>query len=279
MLEIVIIFIVVVLAFAAVVWYAVHSTRKRKKNSRLVPAARIEPELDSANAFSAVLEQEMTPHTIATDVTLDAEPTVTVSEQAINTQKENKSPQNEIDFKANDEIDLNIDLESAPELDLDLASEPEPAMNTVNDWDMVIAFTIMAIDGHKFSGEDIKFALENAQFKHGEMQIFHRLTTQNKTLFSVANILDPGTFDIENVTSMATPGILVFAKFPGPINGLALFDELLETSRTLTMKLSGILCDESRQTVTEDIIETMRSRILSLNFSMHSESNQDNHVY
>jgi cell division protein ZipA len=77
---------------------------------------------------------------------------------------------------------------------------------------------------------------------------------------------------------MTSPGILVFAKLPSPINGLTLFDHLLETARKLTEKLSGILCDESRQPITEEIIEAMRSRILTHNFSIHSES-QNTHVH
>ena len=269
MLEIVIIFIVVVVAFAGVVWFAMRSTRQSKHNSLLEQATRVEPELDKTNAFSSVLEQEMTQHTI--DSGVENEPNVSLSEQSKQESvmsTENAVQQGEIHFKTNDDIDINTEI----------TPEPEPVINIVNDWDMVIAFTIMAEEGHMFSGEDIKFSLESEQFHHGEMQIFHRLTQQRKPLFSAANILDPGTFDIDDVNSMATPGILVFAKLPGPINGLSLFDELLEASRAITEKLSGALCDESRQPVTEETVEVMRSRILSLNFSMHSDS-QDTHVY
>ncbi|PHS27539.1 MAG: hypothetical protein COA83_00610 [Methylophaga sp.] len=267
MLEIVIIFIIIVAAFAGVAWYAIRSTRQRKQNSLIEQATqRIEPELDPSNAFSAVLEQEMTQHTI--DTTVDAEPNVSLSKQAISSQQDKGLQQNEIDFKTNDDIDLSIEIEAEPELNI----------NSVNDWDMVIAFTIMAEQGHQFSGEDIKFALESEQFRHGEMQLFHQLTKQKIPLFSAANVVAPGTFDVQNVNAMASPGILVFAKLPSPINGLTLFDHLLETSRKLTKKLNGVLCDDSRQPVTDETVEAMRSRILKLNFSMHSES-QNSHVY
>ena len=269
MLEIIIIFIVVVAAFAGVVWFAMRSTRQQKQNSLAEQAVRVEPELDKSNAFSSVLEQEMTDHIIDTDV--DSEPNVSLSQQAkqeVVMPAESVEQQSEIRFKANDEIDT----------DIEIVAEPEPAISTVNDWDMVIAFTIMAEEGRRFSGEDIKFALESEQFHYGEMQLFHQLTKQKTPMFSAANVVAPGTFDVQNISAMASPGILVFAKLPSPINGLTLFDHLLETSRKLTEKLSGVLCDESRQPVTDEIIEAMRSRILSLNFSMHSD-NQDTHVY
>ncbi|MFW5427113.1 MAG: cell division protein ZipA C-terminal FtsZ-binding domain-containing protein [Methylophagaceae bacterium] len=269
MLEIVIIFIVVVAVFSGVVWFAMRSTRQQKLNSFSEQAQRVEPELDKANAFSAVLEQEMTQHTI--DTSVESEPNISLSEQSkqeTTTPTERVIQQGEIHFKANDEIDTNIEI----------VKEPEPAISIVNDWEMVIAFTIMAEEGRTFSGEDIKLALESEQFHHGEMQLFHQLTKQKTPLFSAANVVAPGTFDVQNANAMTSPGILVFAKLPSPINGLTLFDHLLETSRKLTEKLSGILCDESRQPVTEEIIEAMRSRILSLNFSMHSNS-QDAHAY
>ncbi len=269
MLEIIIIFIVIITAFGGAIWYAIRSTRQRKENSLVAQTIRTEPELNDTNTFSAVLAQEMTQHIIDTDV--ESEPNISLSAQAkevINNPEEISQQQSEIDFKVNDDIDINTPL----------IEEPDPKIKIINDWNMVITFTIMAVKDHKFSGKDIKFALESQQLQYGDLQLFHRLTTQKKTLFSVANILDPGVFDLQNINTLSTPGILIFAKLPGPINGLSLFDELLETSRSLSVKLSGVLCDDSRQPITDEALETMRNRILSLNFSMHSAS-QNNHVY
>ena len=43
--------------------------------------------------------------------------------------------------------------------------------------------------------------------------------------FSVANIIEPGTFNPQDDATMNTPGVLMFAKLPGPVNGLTLFDD------------------------------------------------------
>ena len=83
----------------------------------------------------------------------------------------------------------------------------------------------------------------------------------------MANILEPGNFDIDNVKSMATPGILVFAKLPGPINGLnTLLRIYIKQQACLLKSLNGRLCDESRQPVTSDIIEAMRWPDLNAKF-------------
>jgi cell division protein ZipA len=268
-LEIIFIFIIVILAFAGVIWFAIRSTQKTKQQSINKQQSRMEPDLSESDAFSTVLNQQMTQHTITTES--DDGVNVSLSSQAnttVDTTTSKTTEQTEIDFKLNDDIDLDIDIHS----------ETEPTMEIVDDWDMVIAFTIMAKEGKIISGEDLKWALESEQFQYGDMQIFHRLTPQGKPLFSVANILDPGIFNLANIATITTPGILIFAKLPGPINGLTLFDDLLETARTLTNKLSGLLCDDARQPVTNETIEAMRSRILNLNFSLHSE-NQEPHVY
>ena len=266
MSEIIIIFIIVVLLFVGAIWFAMRSTRQNKQKRQ----SRVDPGLSDADAFSTVLNQQMTQHNTHVE---DDDDGVFVS---VSTQEDKSADSNiaetakqvEIDFKLNDDIDLTIPVDL----------EPEPTITVVNDWDMVIAFTIMAKEGKTFSGEDLKWALEAEQFQYGEMQIFHRLTPQGKPLFSAANILDPGTFDLQHITTLATPGILLFAKLPGPINGLTLFDELYETACTLTSKLEGIMCDDTRQPVTEESVEAIRSRILNLNFSLHSD-NRESHVY
>ena len=73
---------------------------------------------------------------------------------------------------------------------------------------------------------------------------------------------------------MKTPGLLIFARLPGPVNGLALFDDLLDAAQKMTDKLDGTLCDESRQALSQSSIESMRSRILNSQFTITSRAKQ-----
>lgn len=146
-----------------------------------------------------------------------------------------------------------------------------------DDWEMVVALTIMATESQMFTGRAIRQALEKQEMRFGDMQIYHRYSLNNRRqiLFSVANILDPGTLLPDQLVSMKTPGLLVFTRLPGPINGLSIFDSMLETAQELTSYLGGTLCDEKREPITDIHLESMRNRIFELNLSLQAASKSD----
>lgn len=146
-----------------------------------------------------------------------------------------------------------------------------------DDWEMVVALTIMATESQMFTGRAIRQALEKQEMRFGDMQIYHRYSLNNRRqiLFSVANILDPGTLLPDQLVSMKTPGLLVFTRLPGPINGLSIFDSMLETAQELTAYLGGTLCDEKREPITDIHLESMRNRIFELNLSLQAASKSD----
>lgn len=271
--------IAVIAAFVVVGWYALRSSHQRNSvfldeiNSQMEKNEVSTDTFDSAeDAFNAVLEHEMEQQTLDSQIPdIESEPIVKLSDQA--KQAVTAEP---VGARELAEIDLTVDdLEQPP------AEEQHTAINTVNDWDMVIAFTILAPEGQKFSGLDLKAALKTLSFQHGDMQIYHRMTPgmHKKPLFSVANIVDPGTFNPQNDATMNTPGVLLFTKLPGPVNGLTLFDDLLETAQSLADKLNGILCDQSRQQINQNVLESMRSRILNMNLTIQTEQSQYNNGY
>lgn len=145
------------------------------------------------------------------------------------------------------------------------------------DWEMVVALTIMAPESQMFTGRAIKSALDQQEMHFGDMQIYHRYTVNNRrqTLFSIANILDPGTLLPDQLISMKTPGLLMFARLPGPVNGLTVFDSMLDTAQQLTAYLGGILCDEKREPITEKHLEAIRNRIFELNLSLQAGNKTD----
>ncbi len=153
------------------------------------------------------------------------------------------------------------------------SSKPKPPRQEGDD--LVIALTIVAPDKTRFSGKAIKVALESSNLQFGDLMIYHRFTAgqRKQSIFSVANILDPGTLLPDKFATLTTPGLLIFARLPGPVNGLALFDDLLQTAQLLTEKLGGTLSDDKRQPISESRLEAMRSRIFNLNFALHNEKN------
>jgi cell division protein ZipA len=113
------------------------------------------------------------------------------------------------------------------------------------------------------------------------MQIYHRHIAgqQGQILFSVANLLSPGTLKPAELTTLETKGLVIFMRLPSPANGLLSFDAMLDAADKIAKRLNGRLCDEHRQTLTEATLEAMRSRILNFNLTQQDDNNQFKHDY
>jgi cell division protein ZipA len=101
--------------------------------------------------------------------------------------------------------------------------------------------------GHTtFPGEALVLALREAGLRHGKFGIFHRHDPkdEDRVLFSVASLVEPGSFDLTRLKTERFPGISIFLTLPGPRDSTAAFDEMLSTARSLATKLNGDLLDE-----------------------------------
>ena len=67
---------------------------------------------------------------------------------------------------------------------------------------------------------------------------------ETRELFSVASLVEPGSFDLTRVKTERYPGISLFLSLPVEGDALAAFDEMLSTAHSLASKLGGELLDE-----------------------------------
>jgi len=82
-----------------------------------------------------------------------------------------------------------------------------------------------------------------------------------KPVFSVANVVEPGTFDPKERDYFTTPGLAFFMQLPGPLGGRVAFELMLNTAQRVADVLEGTLIDEREQLLTSDIIIGLRDRI------------------
>ncbi len=115
-----------------------------------------------------------------------------------------------------------------------------------------------------FSGDAIMQATRDTDLVHGPMAIFHRYTTdrQSRILFSMANLVEPGNFDLGKMADFSTPGLTLFAQLPGPLEGVRLFDEMLATAQRLAALLDGEIQDESHSDMSRQTIEHLREELV-----------------
>ncbi len=154
-------------------------------------------------------------------------------------------------------LDLDVDLEEVDEAQL-LAAE-NPDLPT-----LIVQIHVIAHD-KEFGGGEVFAAARDVGLEHGDMGIFHRYQNTphgRKTLFSMANLVEPGTFDPDNPGRFTTPGLALFTQLPVAKDGLAVFSDMLFTAERLAATLDGELYDESHSAMSRQTIAHIRDRIL-----------------
>ncbi|HET6586578.1 MAG TPA: cell division protein ZipA, partial [Oleiagrimonas sp.] len=111
---------------------------------------------------------------------------------------------------------------------------------------------------------DLVVAMEKAGLEFGSMNIFHRLLDgkpEQGAVFSVANMVKPGNFDMAAMSSLETPGLSFFMTLPGPLPALDAWDTMLPTAQRLAKLLEGLVLDEERNALGRQRIAHIRDEL------------------
>ncbi len=127
----------------------------------------------------------------------------------------------------------------------------------------IVALRLIA-PADRWPGRRLVEALEAEGLTYGKYSIFHREREDGKTIFYVASMVEPGSFDLAAMDSLDFPGVSVFAVIPGPLDAPATFDMMLGTSRRLCERLKGHLQDEQGSTLTAQRILNLREELVHL---------------
>ena len=131
----------------------------------------------------------------------------------------------------------------------------------------VLILHVVARGEAGFPGEDILQVLLAYNLRFGEMNFFHRheeSAGRGAIQFSVANMLNPGVFDIDGMSDFSTTGLIFFLTLPGPRDMMGAFELMVETAQGVAQHLGGDVLDESRSALTRQTLEHMRQRIRDL---------------
>jgi cell division protein ZipA len=154
------------------------------------------------------------------------------------------------------------ELPSAPP-----APPPAPAQPGVRpdaNFDKIVSVFLVARAGQSLSGPDLVVAAEKAGLVYGHMNIFHRMVDNHPELgpvFSVANLVKPGSFDLRTIKELQTPGINFFITLPGPMSALDAWDTLLPTAQRMAELLDAVLLDEQRNALGRQRIANLRDEL------------------
>ncbi|MEM1231869.1 MAG: cell division protein ZipA [Pseudomonadota bacterium] len=142
--------------------------------------------------------------------------------------------------------------------DLDAAAE-QAAEKPVEE---LVLIHLVARRGETFAGDALCSALRERGLKFGAMNIFHRVDPLTKApLYSVANAVEPGFFDLSDLSRMSTPGVTFFLQLPGPDNPSQAMNDMLEVAQAVAHKLGGELRDEAKNRLTRQTASHMQQRV------------------
>jgi len=140
----------------------------------------------------------------------------------------------------------------------------------------VFMLNVVARDRAGFRGEDILHILLACDLRFGDMNFFHRHEFEagrGAIQFSVANMMQPGVFDIDRMSEFNTPGLVFFLTLPGPEDMMKAFDYMLETAQAVARNLDGDVLDESRSVLSKQSLEHCRQQIRDLERRMLARTN------
>ncbi|MFT6388165.1 MAG: cell division protein ZipA [Cellvibrionaceae bacterium] len=129
----------------------------------------------------------------------------------------------------------------------------------------VLVIHVRAAENEYFYGSDLLELILDNGLRFGAMDIFHRHAGEDgegPILFSMANMVKPGVFDLHTFEEFSTVGLSFFLGLPTETDtNMETFDIMLATVKDIAERLEGELKDEDRSVLTKQTIEHYRERI------------------
>ena len=128
----------------------------------------------------------------------------------------------------------------------------------------IVTLFVASRAGDTMHGPNLVVAAEKAGLTFGDMGIFHRLISgkaEAGPIFSMANMVKPGNFDMRHIEELHTPGVSFFMTLPGPLPALDAWDAMLPTAQRLAELLDANVLDEERNALGRQRVAYLRDEL------------------
>ncbi|MFM2608702.1 cell division protein ZipA [Vibrio chagasii] len=128
----------------------------------------------------------------------------------------------------------------------------------------VIVLNVHCAGEIPFVGTELFRSMENNGLTYGEMSIYHcfaQSADDPKVIFSVANMMQPGTLEHDDPADFTTKGISFFMTLPCYGQADQNFNVMLSAAQKIADDMGGNVLDESRNLMTPNRLSDYRKQI------------------
>lgn len=125
----------------------------------------------------------------------------------------------------------------------------------------VIVIWVLAKDGRAFDGENLLRVFKANGLSYAG-NVFRKLDPNTRRqLFSVANGVEPGTFDLSDMATLSTPRVVFLLRLAALKDPAPAFEGMLDAAQDVAATLNGEIKDERKSDFSIQTIEHCRQRI------------------
>lgn len=157
-----------------------------------------------------------------------------------------------------DEPQVNISMDNLDDGQAPAVSNSEPEKQEV------LMLYIDKAEGTPIDGAKLLPTLLTLGFKYGEMDLFHRhqdSSGKGDVLFSLANMYNPGTFDIDNMEQLDTRGLTIFMTLPNAAEPLQTFNMMHNAAKKIADEFDATVLDDKRDPLDVAIVRSYVEKI------------------
>jgi len=179
-----------------------------------------------------------------------AKPVVkTTAPKKVSKRKKDEIKRNQMEINFGD----NLVFEDETMPSVSIVEEPVAKKTVSIDPEVLVVSVVMA-EGQVISGAALLPTLLTLGMRFGDMDIFHRHQDNagnGKVTFSLANMMNPGTFNLDAMETFTTQGISLFMTLPNTGDAFEVFEQMLGAAKQLAMEFQGQLLDDKRSVMTK----------------------------